>query len=115
MLRHAELGYETLQHSSNEILQMGAIIAHQHHEKWNGKGYPQGLNGHNIHIAGRITALADVFDALGSDRCYKKAWPMDKVLELIRTERGQHFDPTLVDILLNNLDAFLTIRDAFPD
>lgn len=115
MLRHAELGYEILQHSTNEILQMGAIIAHQHHEKWNGKGYPQGLTGHNIHIAGRITALADVFDALGSDRCYKKAWPLDKVLELIRSERGQHFDPSLVDILLNNLDAFLAIRDAYPD
>ena len=115
MLQHAELGYQILQHSTNEILQMGAIIAHQHHEKWNGKGYPQGLSGHNIHIAGRVTALADVFDALGSDRCYKKAWPLPEIIELIRRERGQHFDPTLVDILLNNLDAFLAIRDAYPD
>lgn len=115
MLQHAELGYQILQHSSNEILQMGAIIAFQHHEKWNGKGYPQSLSGHNIHIAGRITALADVFDALGSDRCYKKAWPLDDIIELIRAERGQHFDPTLADILLKNLDAFLAIRDAYPD
>ena len=115
MQQHAELGYQILQHSTNEILQMGAIIAQQHHEKWNGKGYPQGLSGHNIHIAGRITALADVFDALGSDRCYKKAWPLAQIIELIRTERGQHFDPTLADILLNNLDAFLAIRDAYPD
>lgn len=115
MLQHAELGYQILQHSTNEILQMGAIIAHQHHEKWNGKGYPQGLSGHNIHIAGRVTALADVFDALGSDRCYKKAWPLPEIIELIHRERGQHFDPTLVDILLNNLDAFLAIRDAYPD
>ncbi|MEO3678153.1 DUF3369 domain-containing protein [Rheinheimera fenheensis] len=115
MLQHAELGYQILQHSTNEILQMGAIIAHQHHEKWNGKGYPQGLSGHNIHIAGRITALADVFDALGSDRCYKKAWPLEQIIELIRTERGQQFDPALVDILLNNLEAFLAIRDAYPD
>jgi len=115
MQQHAYLGYQILQHSTNEILQMGAIIAHQHHEKWNGKGYPQGLSGHNIHIAGRITALADVFDALGSDRCYKKAWPLEEIIELIRNERGQHFDPTLADILLNNLDAFLVIRDAYPD
>lgn len=115
MQQHAELGYQILQHSTNEILQMGAIIAQQHHEKWNGKGYPQGLSGHNIHIAGRITALADVFDALGSDRCYKKAWPLAQIIELIRTERGQHFDPALADILLNNLDAFLAIRDAYPD
>ena len=115
MQQHAELGYQILQHSTNEILQMGAIIAHQHHEKWNGKGYPQRLSGHNIHIAGRITALADVFDALGSDRCYKKAWPLEDIIELIRAERGQQFDPALADILLNNLDAFLAIREAYPD
>lgn len=115
MQQHAELGYQILQHSTNEIMQMGAIIAHQHHEKWNGKGYPRGLAKENIHIAGRITALADVFDALGSDRCYKKAWPLPEIIELIRQERGQQFDPALVDILLNNLDAFLAIRDAYPD
>ncbi|MBZ9611251.1 response regulator [Rheinheimera maricola] len=115
MLQHAELGYQILQNSNNEILQMGAIIAQQHHEKWNGKGYPQGLSGHNIHIAGRITALADVFDALGSDRCYKKAWPLNDIIELIAAESGQHFDPALADILLKHLDAFLAIRDAYPD
>lgn len=115
MQQHAELGYQILQHSTNEIMQMGAIIAHQHHEKWNGKGYPQGLAKDDIHIAGRITALADVFDALGSDRCYKKAWPLPDIIELIRQERGQQFDPALADILLNNLDAFLAIRDAYPD
>jgi response regulator RpfG family c-di-GMP phosphodiesterase len=115
MQQHAELGYQILQHSTNEIMQMGAIIAHQHHEKWNGKGYPQGLAKDDIHIAGRITALADVFDALGSDRCYKKAWPLPDIIELIRQERGQQFDPALADILLNNLDDFLTIRDAYPD
>ena len=68
-----------------------------------------------VKIAGRITALADVFDALGRDRCYKKAWPLEQIIELIRTERGQQFDPALVDILLNNLEAFLAIRDAYPD
>ncbi|GAA0550962.1 DUF3369 domain-containing protein [Rheinheimera aquimaris] len=115
MQQHAELGYQILQHSTNEIMQMGAIIAHQHHEKWNGKGYPQGLAKDDIHIAGRITALADVFDALGSDRCYKKAWPLPDIIELIRQERGQQFDPALADILLNNLDDFLAIRDAYPD
>lgn len=115
MQQHAELGYQILQHSNNEILQMGGIIAYEHHEKWNGRGYPRALAGSDIHIAGRITALADVFDALGSDRCYKKAWPLADIIALIKKERGQHFEPKLVDILLNELDAFLAIRDAYPD
>jgi len=68
-----------------------------------------------IHIYGRITALADVFDALGSDRVYKKAWPEKKIFNLVREERGEHFDPELVDLFFDNLDEFLEIRNKFKD
>jgi response regulator RpfG family c-di-GMP phosphodiesterase len=115
MQTHAEIGYEILQNSTNEILQCGATIAHQHHEKWDGSGYPQGLTGENINIVGRITALADVFDALGSDRCYKKAWPFEKVIALIQSEKAKQFDPKLVDLFMQNIDQFIAIRDRYPD
>lgn len=115
MKTHAQIGHDILAQSSNEILQMGAVISGQHHEKWNGKGYPKGLAQEDIHIAGRITALADVFDALASARCYKPAWPLERILNLLQEERGEHFEPKLVDLLLNNLEDFLTIRDLYPD
>jgi response regulator RpfG family c-di-GMP phosphodiesterase len=115
MRQHAEIGYQMLIQSQNEILQQGAIIAHEHHERWDGNGYPRGLKGEEIHIAGRITALADVFDALASERCYKAAWPIPKVLQYLTDEKGRQFDPVLVDILLSKIDEFLAIRDAFPD
>ena len=115
MRQHAEIGYQILQKSQNEILQQGAVIAYEHHERWDGQGYPRGLAGEQIHIAGRITALADVFDALASERCYKPAWPMPKVLQYMTDEKGKQFDPLLVDILLSHLDDFLAIRDAYPD
>lgn len=115
MKSHAKIGYEILQNSQNEILQQGAIIAYEHHERWDGAGYPRGLRGEDIHISGRITALADVFDALASERCYKPAWPMTKVIQYIADEKAKQFDPILVDILLSNIDQFLAIRDAYPD
>lgn len=115
MKTHAQIGHDMLMQSQNEILQMGAVIAGQHHEKWDGSGYPVGLAGEQIDIAGRVSALADVFDALGSERCYKPAWPLSKIIELIRAERGHHFDPQLVDIMLVNIDQFLAIRDQYPD
>jgi len=115
MKTHALLGYEILSASKKGMLKAAAIVAYEHHERWNGKGYPLGLKGDKIHIYGRITAIADVFDALGSDRCYKKAWPLEKILELFQEEKGEHFDPNLVDLLMENLDAFLKIRDKFKD
>lgn len=115
MRTHAEVGYQILQNSQNEILQQGAIIAFEHHERWDGAGYPRGLKGEEINIAGRITALADVFDALASERCYKPAWPMPKVINYLHEQKGQQFDPMLTDILLGSLDEFLAIRDAYPD
>lgn len=112
---HTTLGFSLLRKSQRQILQMAAVVAHQHHERWDGMGYPQGLVERNINIYGRIVALADVFDALGSVRCYKAAWPMDEVVALLHRERGKHFDPDLVDILVGNLPEFLEIREKFPD
>lgn len=115
MQTHAQIGYDILKNSSNEILKCGSMIAHLHHEKWDGTGYPNQLAGEDIHIVGRITALADVFDALGSDRCYKKAWPLEDVLSLIKEQRAKQFDPELVDIFINNLALFLEINKRYPD
>jgi response regulator RpfG family c-di-GMP phosphodiesterase len=113
MKTHSNLGYEMLKHSNKQVLNAAAIIAQQHHEKYDGTGYPQGLQGNEIHVYGRITALADVFDALCSDRVYKKAWELDRVLDLLQAERGRHFDPVIVDLFLANLDEFLTIKEMF--
>lgn len=115
MQRHTEIGYHLLKGSKRKILQAAAIIAEQHHEKWNGKGYPKGLKGEEIHIFARITAIADVFDALGSERYYKKAWELDRILQLFGEERGEHFDPKLVDCFLEHIDEIVKIRDAYED
>ena len=115
MQTHAQLGYDMLKNSKRRILRAGAIIARDHHEKWTGGGYPRNLKGEDIHIYGRISAVADVFDALGSDRCYKKAWPMEKVIDLFKEERGRHFDPQVVDSLLNKLDRVIAICDPFAE
>ena len=115
MKTHSQIGYDMLSGSDIELFQVAAQIALNHHEKWDGSGYPQGLTGQAIPLEGRITALVDVFDALGSDRCYKRAWPLDKILALIQEEKGRHFDPELVDLMLTNLDGFLAIRDTYRD
>lgn len=109
MKTHSQLGFQMLSVSSRPLLNFAAIIAHQHHEKWDGSGYPQGLKGEGIHIAGRVTAIADVLDALGHKRCYKPAWELDKILALFKEERGKHFDPALIDLFFNHLDQFLAI------
>jgi response regulator RpfG family c-di-GMP phosphodiesterase len=115
MKDHSRRGWELLKGSNHEIMMHGATIAYQHHEKWNGKGYPNGLVGEETHIFGRIVALADVFDALGSDRCYKKAWPLEQILDLIKSEKSEHFDPNLVDLFFANIADFLQIRERYPD
>ncbi|WP_024954494.1 HD-GYP domain-containing protein [Sulfurospirillum arcachonense] len=112
---HAKLGYDMLKGSNRALLKMASIVAYEHHEKWDGSGYPQKKAGEDIHIYGRITAVADVFDALGSDRVYKKAWEDEKIFKFFKEERGVHFDPTLIDIFFENLDSFLAIRDKFKD
>ncbi|WED23437.1 PAS domain S-box protein [Vibrio sp. JC009] len=110
MKTHAELGYEMLKHSQREIFKASATVAHEHHEKWDGSGYPRGLKGEDIHIYGRITAVADVFDALAQDRPYKEAWNIYRILDLFEKERGKHFDPHLIDLFLGNIDKFLEIK-----
>ncbi|WP_229860075.1 HD-GYP domain-containing protein [Candidatus Sulfurimonas baltica] len=112
---HAKLGYEMLKHSDKQLLKIAATVAHEHHEKYDGTGYPNGLKGEEITIYGRITALADVFDALGSDRVYKKAWDDESIFKMFKEQSGKHFDPNLVDIFFNNLDEFLEVRDKFID
>jgi len=104
MKKHAELGHDILKNSKREILKNASIIAFQHHEKFDGSGYPRGLKGDDIHIFGRISAIADVFDALTHKRCYKEPWPIEKVTDLLKDEKGKHFDPKLVDIILENIE-----------
>lgn len=115
MKNHTEIGYSLLKSSGRELLKTAAIVAHQHHEKWNGTGYPQGLKGEEIHLYGRITAIADVFDALGSERVYKKAWELERILSMFNEERDRHFDSRLVDVLHEKLPAILDIRDQYRD
>ena len=115
MKTHSALGFNMLRHSTRPILNAAAIISLTHHEKWDGSGYPKNLKGSRIPIYGRITAIADVFDALGSDRCYKKAWADEDIFKLIKDGKGSQFDPKLVDIFFENLEVFLEIRDKFKD
>jgi len=98
---HAAIGGEIIGEQDAEIMQMAREVAVSHHEKWNGKGYPHGLAGDDIPLLGRIVAIADVFDALTCVRPYKTAWPIEKALELISSEAGEHFDPSLVKLFLS--------------
>ena len=115
MKTHAQLGYDMLNKSKRELLKSAAIVAHQHHEKWDGTGYPQGLKGEQIHIYGRITAVADVFDALGSTRAYKKAWDDDKIIEFFKENSGKHFDPKLVELFIDYKESFFKLRDKYQE
>ncbi|MFK2822182.1 HD domain-containing phosphohydrolase [Arcobacter sp. YIC-80] len=115
MENHAQIGFDMLKSSDRPLLKTAAIVAHEHHEKWDGSGYPRKLKGEEIHIYGRITAVADVFDALGSNRVYKKAWDDEEIFKLFKEEKGKHFDPKLIDLFFENLDEFLAIRDRFKD
>ena len=115
MKTHASLGHDMLKMSTRPILNTASIVAYQHHERWDGKGYPNGLKGEETHLYGRITAIADVFDALGSQRVYKPAWDDEKIFDLFREEKGHQFDPKLVDLFFENKDALLAVRDKFSD
>lgn len=115
MNTHAELGYEMLKNSERDILKAAAIVSYEHHEKWDGTGYPNNKLGTDIHIYGRITAIADVFDALGSKRVYKEAWNDERIFKLLKEERGKHFDPQLVDIFFEKFELFDDVRKRLLD
>jgi hypothetical protein len=101
--------------SRRDIFSAASIVAYEHHERFNGSGYPRKLKERDIYIFGRITAVADVFDSLASDRCYKRAWELDKILEFMEKEKGRQFDPDLITVMFINLDKFLSVRDKFKD
>ncbi|MCC2616017.1 DUF3369 domain-containing protein [Aestuariibacter halophilus] len=115
MQNHAEFGYNLLKDSKRPIIKAAAKVARDHHEHWDGNGYPRGLKGEDIHIFSRITAIADVYDALRSKLHHKEAWPLDKVLDVFRSQRGKQFDPSLVDILLRESDAFEEIQQRYQE
>jgi len=111
---HASLGADILSGSENPVLVLAREIALTHHEQWDGSGYPQGLRGEEIPLSGQICAVADVFDALSSTRCYKKAFGPGEACEFIRKESGRHFSPRVVEAFFLKLEKILEIREAFP-
>jgi response regulator RpfG family c-di-GMP phosphodiesterase len=115
MKSHSSMGYEILKNTESPFLKAGAIIAKTHHEKYDGNGYPDGLKGEEIHLFGRIVAIADVFDALTTKRPYKDPWPFNKAVELVKDERGKQFDPVIVDLFLNNINRIKKISNIFRD
>jgi response regulator RpfG family c-di-GMP phosphodiesterase len=112
---HTTIGHEILSKSDRDLMRSAALVALQHHERWDGAGYPQGLLGEGIHVFGRITALVDVFDALANRRVYRRAREMDDVIAWLRQERGRHFDPQLLDCFLADLPEFISIAAEHPD
>lgn len=112
---HTSIGYNILKGSKRERLRTAAIVALQHHEWWDGTGYPRSIRGEDIHIFGRIVAVADVFDALSHARHYKCGWPMERITEHFMKERGTHFDPLLVDAFTANARDFAAITEQIPD
>jgi len=115
MKKHAQIGADILADDDSDLMVMAHDIALSHHEKYNGTGYPNGLNADEIPLAGRITALADVFDALISVRPYKEAWTVEAALNLIKNESGQHFDPMLVDVFIKNISKIIAINEHYAE
>ncbi|WP_101046935.1 response regulator [Macromonas nakdongensis] len=113
MRRHPYIGYKIIGEQDSPLLSLAAEIAYTHHEKWDGSGYPRRLQGEDIPLAGRIVALADVFDALTTARPYKPAWPVEQAVAYIRSASGQHFDPDLVPLFLDRLPELLDIRERW--
>ncbi len=115
MKTHAAIGGKILSGHESELLSMARVIAETHHEKWDGSGYPNGLSGDNIPIAGRIVALADVFDALTSERPYKKEWPINDAVEFIESNSGKHFDPTYTEVFMACLPRIVEIKQKYAE
>jgi len=115
MKKHTTIGYEILKDSSSELLQMAALVALDHHERWDGTGYPNGKKGEEISLWGRITSVADVFDALLSKRPYKEPWSLEKTVEHMNSLKGKQFDPQLVELFFSDLDEVMKIREKYRD
>jgi response regulator RpfG family c-di-GMP phosphodiesterase len=115
MKRHSAVGYEILKDSASPVLQMAAQIALSHHERFDGGGYPGGLAGEAIPLPGRMVAVADVFDALTSDRPYKRAWQIERAADFLRQGRSTHFDPDCVDAFLSEWATVIAIRERYHD
>ena len=115
MKEHTAIGAEILANSRHELIRMGEVVALSHHEWWNGTGYPMGLRGEDIPLCGRIVALCDVFDALVSERPYKRAWPPDIAFDAVERKAGTQFDPDLVRLFVAHRAEFLQIRNEPPD
>lgn len=113
MKTHSHLGFKMLSVSQRPLFKLAATITLEHHEKWDGTGYPYGIKGEEISVAGRITAVADVFDALGAMRCYKPSKSLEEILEIFQQERGRHFDPDMVTLFFDHLDDFIAIRNKY--
>ncbi|MGL5391866.1 MAG: HD domain-containing phosphohydrolase [Shewanella sp.] len=113
MQQHVEIGAEIIGEHSDPLLQMARRIALTHHEKWDGSGYPKGLSGEQIPLEGRIVAIADVFDALTSERPYKQPWPIEEAVALLESQAGSHFDPQLVSAFKQILPEVIAIRDTY--
>ncbi|WP_286234995.1 response regulator [Thalassotalea sediminis] len=115
MKTHPEIGVEILGEDDSELISLAKVVALTHHEKWDGTGYPKGLKGEKIPIEGRIVALADVFDALTSKRPYKEAWSIEDTMRFMKEQSGKHFEPKLVELLEQELDKILSIKNAYQD
>jgi len=115
MKTHAQTGYNILSNSNRPLLRAAAIIAKDHHEHYDGNGYPLGLKEEDISIFGRIVSIVDVFDALATTRAYKKAWELEDILKLLEDGSGKQFDPKLIKLFFDNLDKFLEIRDSLEE
>ncbi len=113
--KHPEIGYMILKNSESPFLQAGAIISLTHHERYDGCGYPNGLKGEEIHLYGRIVAIADVYDALFSKRPYKNPWPIENIFEYLSNQKGKHFDPNLVELFLKSKEELRAIHALFTD
>lgn len=115
MKSHSRVGYEMLKSSNRELLQSAAMIALEHHENYDGTGYPKGLSGEDISLECRIVAIADVFDALGNKRVYKESWTKEQILGYMREQSGKKFDPNLMTVFFEHVDELLQVRERYPD
>ena len=115
MQTHVDIGVEILSGSNSALMDMAAEVAQNHHEKWDGSGYPCALTGENIPLTGRVVAVADVFDALTTERPYKKAWPIEEAVEFLKDQSGKHFDPRLVELFLEILPDILAVREQYSE